>query len=678
MTTRPLQPLLHELSSCVAAPALLLCDRDGEIRPGGVSGWYAGDVRLADRLQLSVAGSALELVRSEEPGHDRQVFAYVARSLGDPIADPTVVVERRRSLAEDRLEERVEVRSSATGPVEVEVRLAVAGDVRPMAEVKQGLADPASTLPPDADGWRGDLGSVATTADGHWDGSAWVWRGTVDRATPLVARVTLEAGVDPLFAGGRPAPWSDRLTVEATDSALAGTVRRSLDDLAGLLLADDGDRFLAAGSPWFLTLFGRDSLWAARLLAPVDPALAVSTLQVLARRQGRTDDPHTEEQPGKILHEVRPEVLDLGDQVLPPVYYGSVDATPLWVATLADAWDWGAPEEQVRALLPIAERCLDWMREQSAATGWLRYVDRTGRGLSNQGWKDSHDSVQFADGRLAEPPIALSEVQAYAWEAATRGARLFRSLGVEPPPGLEEWAAALRERFATDFWVDTPGGGHVPIALDRHGVPVDSVTSNTGHVLASGILDGATAARTAGLLGSPALDSGFGLRTLTAESPRYSVLSYHGGTVWPHDTAIAVRGLAAYDAPHAAGRLAAGVLRAAGAFGGRLPELYGGDDADVAARPTAYPAACRPQAWSAAAPLAMLVDLAGLRVDRAAGRLEHRAVTATPLGGYALRGLRWGAHFFDLLVSPTGEVRVETGPAFPLTVATRPVGARQA
>ncbi|HEX8781615.1 MAG TPA: glycogen debranching N-terminal domain-containing protein, partial [Nocardioides sp.] len=249
MTTRPLQPLLHELSSCVAAPALLLCDRDGEIRPGGVSGWYVGDVRLADRLQLSVAGSALELVRSEEPGHDRQVFVYVARSLGDPIPDPTVVVERRRHLAEDRLEERIEVRSSATGPVEVELRLAVAGDVRPMAEVKQGLADPATTVPGDAAGWHAEAGRVRTSADGHWDGDAWVWRGTVDRATPLVATLTLAAGVDPLFGGGRPAAWSDRLAIDATDSRLAGTVRRSLDDLAGLLLADEGDRFLAAGSP---------------------------------------------------------------------------------------------------------------------------------------------------------------------------------------------------------------------------------------------------------------------------------------------------------------------------------------------------------------------------------------------------------------------------------------------
>ena len=177
--------------------------------------------------------------------------------------------------------------------------------------------------------------------------------------------------------------------------------------LAGLLLDDAGDRFLAAGSPWFLTLFGRDSLWAARMLAPLDPGLVLSTLRVLARRQGSVDDPSTEEQPGKILHEVREQVLDLGEQRLPPLYYGTVDATPLFVCALADAAAWGADRDEVRALLPAARACLEWVLEQSAATGWLAYVDHTGEGLSNQGWKDSHDGIQFADGRLAQAPISL-------------------------------------------------------------------------------------------------------------------------------------------------------------------------------------------------------------------------------------------------------------------------------
>ena len=261
--------------------------------------------------------------------------------------------------------------------------------------------------------------------------------------------------------------------------------------------------------------------------------------------------------------------------------------------------------------------------EQSADSGWIRYVDRTGRGLSNQGWKDSHDSVQFADGRLAEPPIALCEVQAYAYEAAVRGAALLAAHDAEPVPGLEAWAADLRERFAKEFWVDSPEGGHVAIALDRDGVPVDSVTSNMGHLLGTGLLGEEATERVVRLLADPRMDSGFGLRTLASDSPRFSRLSYHGGTVWPHDTAIAVRGLAAEGRRDQAGRLARGLFRAAEGFGHRLPELYGGDSAADVALPSAYPAACRPQGWSAAAPLAALVAVSGVRLDLAAGVVRH-------------------------------------------------------
>ena len=305
------------------------------------------------------------------------------------------------------------------------------------------------------------------------------------------------------------------------------TASQSLEDLAGLLLRDGDDRFLAAGSPWFLTLFGRDSLWAARLLLPFDTGLALSTLRVLARRQGRADDPATEEQPGKILHEVRPGLLDLGAQVLPPLYYGSVDATPLFVCTLADAHEWGGAADQVRALLPAARACLEWLLAQSEDDGWLRYVDHTGTGLSNQGWKDSSDSIPFADGRLADPPIALCEVQAYAHEAAVRGSALLAAYGEAPVPGLLDWAERLRERFAAEFWVDTPDGGHAAIALDREGRPADALTSNIGHLLGTGVLGSVATARVAELLADPRLDSGFGLRTLAADSPRFSRLGYH-------------------------------------------------------------------------------------------------------------------------------------------------------
>ena len=397
------------------------------------------------------------------------------------------------------------------------------------------------------------------------------------------------------------------------------------------------------------------------MLVPFDTGLALSTLRVLARRQGTRDDPATEEQPGKILHEVRSEQTARAN-FLPPLYYGTVDATPLFVSTLADAHAWGADPAEVRELLPAVRGCLGWLMAQSAESGWLRYVDHTGSGLSNQGWKDSHDSVQFADGRLAEPPIALCEVQAYAYDAAVRGAALLEAFGEDPVPGLVEWAADLRARFHDAFWVGGPADGHVAIALDHDGNPVDSVTSNMGHLLGTGLLDPTAAARVADLLADPRLDSGFGLRTLASDSPRFSRLSYHGGTVWPHDTAIAVRGLAADGHLDVAARLARGLFVAAEGVDYRLPELYGGDSASAVPFPSAYPAACRPQAWSAAAPLAALVAVTGLVVDAAAGVVTHPARTTSILGAFSLRGLKVGEERLDVHVAADGTVQVDLEP----------------
>lgn len=671
-TTPRLQPLLHDLASCVAAPGLLLASPDGQVRPGGVSGWYVGDVRLLDRVELSVAGSALEVVRADVAGAERHGFSYVARSLGDRLPDPTVRVDRSRELRADGFTEVLVVESVAQEPVDVVLHLDLGSDLASMAEVKQGGSEARVTAGPTPLGlaW-GEAGGgcdVRTDPPAEADAGAGrlTWRLRLDRGERRRIEVVAGTGAGAPFGDGRPAPWTT--AVDAADVRVRRTAAQSLADLAGLLLADEGDRFLAAGSPWFLTLFGRDSLWAARMMLPFDAGLALSTLRTLARRQGVREDPTTEEQPGKILHEVRSGDLDLGAQVLPPVYYGSVDATPLFVTTLAEAYAWGADPGQVRALLPAVRGCLQWVLEQSRETGWLRYVDRTGRGLANQGWKDSHDSVQFADGRLADPPIALCEVQAYAYEAAVRGSALLAALGAEPVPGLDAWAADLRTRFDRDFWVDTPEGGHVAIALDRDGHRVDSVTSNHGHLLGTGVLGEHRVARVAALLADPRLDSGFGLRTLSAGSPRFSRLSYHGGTVWPHDTAIAVRGLADEGYRDVAGRLAAGVVAAAEGFGYRLPELYGGDAAADVTFPAAYPAACRPQAWSAAAPLTALVAVSGVVVDAPRGVVTHPERTSTALGEFTVRGLRVGSEALDVHVSADGTVRVHLEPGSRLRV----------
>ncbi|MEO5711086.1 MAG: glycogen debranching N-terminal domain-containing protein [Nocardioidaceae bacterium] len=664
--TEQLTPLLNDLAVSVAAPAILLSAPDGQVG-GGVEGWFVDDVRLLAELAVSVRASDLELVGSDLSGADRQSYTYVARRLGGWLHDPQVTLDRHRTLTPAGLVEEIEVASRAQEDVPLTLYVDLATDLAPMAEVRQGheTVGVPGVRTEHGIAWRQDGRGLEVALDPAPDavdeGRRVIWTATVAPGESFTVRLVFTADGAPALGPGGPAPWGE-VTVEAPDTRLPRLVDQSLADLGGLLMKDGDDRFVAAGSPWFLTLFGRDSLWVARLLMPFGTDLALSTLRTLARRQGTRVDPDSEEQPGKILHEVRNTTLELGGMSLPPVYYGTVDATPLFVCTLADAWQWGADRAQVAALLPAARRCLAWVVEQSAQSGWLRYVDLSGRGLANQGWKDSVDSVQFADGRLADPPIALSEVQGYAYEAAVRGAALLAAFDEEPVEGLAAWAADLRERFGRDFWVETPEGGHVAIALDGSGVPADSVASNMGHLLGTGLLGPEQTARVVEVLTGPDLDSGFGLRTLTRRSPRFSRLSYHGGSVWPHDTAVAVRGLARDGYVEQAARLTAGLVAASEGVAYRLPELYGGDQASDVAFPVDYPASCRPQAWAAAAPLACLVAVTGLEVDAPAGRLDVPGTVSTRLGPFTLSGVRVGEQAHTVTVGADGRVGVAETP----------------
>ena len=427
-------------------------------------------------------------------------------------------------------------------------------------------------------------------------------------------------------APSRRAGWS-QVEVASADRRLAPVLERSLDDLRLLRLAARGaddveEEFIGAGAPWFLTLFGRDSLWTARMLLPVTTDLAMSTLRLLAHHQGTRTDDVTAEEPGKILHEVRSAGFSLGeddgaDRHLPPVYYGTIDATPLWAMTLHDAWRWGAPADEVERLLPALERALAWQVEHGDADGdlLLEYVDRSGHGLSNQGWKDSGDAVRRSDGSRATSPLALAEVQGYAYAAATRGADLLEAFGRPGADRWREWAELLRAEFARRFWVEDALGAFPAIALDRDKRPVVSLTSNIGHLLGTGILDAdgvdVVARR---LVGSDML-SGFGIRTLSTQAAGYSPTGYHVGSVWPHDTAICLAGLAAEQRSETA-PVAEALLSALTAFDGRPPELFAGDARATQPVPLPYPAACRPQAWSAASAVSLVGSVLGLRPDR--------------------------------------------------------------
>jgi len=682
-TEQQLTPLLHHLVSCVHAPALALSDPDGQIRPGGVQGWFRDDRRLLSALGLQVDGRAPEPLRGGATGASTASFTAVARNL-DSSSDPTVRVERERTLDDRRLEEVVTIGSAAQDSVDLDVTVSVASDLAPVSAVRRGEV-PRPVAPTEDSGglvW-GPLGEGADALSvvlrcaprpDEVDVEAGVlrWRRPLRTSEALELHLTAEVrGQDTEFEAARTLPWSQP-EVEG-DVRLEELWRRGLGDLAGLLLVDTdpagtaasastaaGDHFLAAGTPWFLTLFGRDSIWAARLLLPVGTDLAMSTLRTLARRQGTRADPETEEQPGKILHEVRGEAQGLpGGKVLPPLYYGTVDATPLFVVLLAEARRWGADPGQVRGLLPHAQACLRWMEEQ-AGEGFIRYVDASGHGLTNQGWKDSDDGVQWADGRLAQPPIALSEVQAYAYQAAVLGADLLEAY---EEPGAEHWrgwAKRLRARFREAFWVEDDRGRYPAVALDADGRAVDSVASNMGHLLGTGLLDRQEADLVAARLAGDDMDSGFGLRTLTSRSPRYSALSYHGGSVWPHDTAIAVDGLCREGHAETAAALLRGLVTAAPSVDYRLPELYAGDPAGSTPAPAPYPTACRPQAWAAAAPVRALVAVLGVDVDVPAGVVRVPETVPAGLGRLAVRGLRVGGHRLDVEVAADGRLTAHT------------------
>ncbi|MET7833906.1 glycogen debranching N-terminal domain-containing protein [Micromonospora sediminicola] len=681
MTERHLQPLLHDLVGVVHAPTSALGDAAGQLRPHGVQGVFHADARVLSRAELRLDDREPESIGGGAVGPHGARFVGLARWLGDPTPDPTVRVDRIRQAGARGLTEEIVVTSTAAEPVRTTVTVDLACDLAPVEQVKAGHAGrplEAKAGEPGRVQWAADgLTVTVTGADATVDAAGehavaprLSWPVTVDPGASVTLRWRLDVA-DPravVSAAPAAASWAEP-RVDADDRRLLRLLDRSLADLRGLRLAEPAhpeDVFLGAGVPWFLTLFGRDSLWAARMMLPLGTDLAAGTLRVLARRQGTRVDPATGEQPGKILHELRRHELSFDNGMrLPPAYYGTVDATMLWVGLLHDAWRWGLPADQVEPLLPHLEAALRWLDEHADADGdgFVEYIDTTGHGLANQGWKDSGDAVRFRDARLAAPPIVLAEVQGYAHQAATNGADLLEAFG---RPGADRWrgyADRLAERFRAAFWVDGRHGPQPALALDRDKRPVDSLTSNIGHLLGTGLLSDAESAQVAALLSTEALAGGFGLRTMSTDDAGFSPLSYHCGSIWAHDTAIVLAGLARAGHRAAALRLADGLLAAAEAFDYRLPELYGGDDRSALGRPVPYPAACRPQAWSAAAAVLLLQAGLGVYPDVPNGRVDLRPLAGPELGALSAAGLRIAGSPVTVSVDHTGHPTLTDLPA---------------
>lgn len=667
-TERIRQPWMHDMKPLVVAPAQLWETADGTVDASqqhagaaNIAGFYVGDTRIISRIIPVVNGEAPTAIAWNSPQKGVGVSSMVARNVDGPTVDPSVRIAENRTLEPDALHERYVLRSVMTDPVTLDFSVKLRFDMASMQEIKGGASSSAaangevilSRVPGDACSAEVTYGELSATVtaepqDGSGvpsiilDGLDCVisWQVTIPaRAeTSVGLHIAVSSPRNAVIAANADCPWAD-VQVEAADNRVSNWVNTSLRDLDGLRMsipALPDDEFLAAGAPWFFTLFGRDSLWAARFMLPLTTRTAMGALRTLAHFQATESDIQTNADPGKIMHELRAEPLvqtgAFNDGTsLPPLYYGTIDATELWIILLAEALRWGAPEQEIEALLPNLEAALAWLRDwgDCDGDGFLEYIDRTGHGLSNQGWKDSGDSVRWNDGRIADGPIALCEVQGYAYQAAILGADVLEKFG---RPGAEDWRAwakRLKTRFNEVFWVDDGNGRYPAIALDRDKKPVDSLTSNIGHLLGTGILDEQGVRDVVARLVGDDMLSGYGVRTMSTLAGGYWPESYHCGSVWAHDSAIVMNGLRAEGYEAEALRVADGLVRAADAFDYQIPELYSGDSGENS--PSPYPAACHPQAWSAASSVSVLSLLLGL---------EPCSTELTPSESPLARGLR--------------------------------------
>ncbi|MCU1678210.1 MAG: hypothetical protein JWM93_2968 [Frankiales bacterium] len=674
------QPWLHDLNISVNGNVTVLSDRSGDIDGSGAQGVFADDRRVLSRMLVQLGGRPVVAVGHSQSGA-RATFFGSARHLGDPGADPTVEVHRHRRVVTMGVAERIVVTSRASAVVDTELVVSLGGDGADISVVKSGLAGDA-LLPAVAGAaslrWaderhevvvRADGVGASATADAAGGGTVRLRMrlspGASSELTLTVAATRVRATTMDADAGSAHVDWS-QIRAVAQDSALGPTVEASLDDLRHLLLTDPEDPrdvFAAAGTPWYLTLFGRDSLWAARMMLPFGTALAAGTLRALARRQGTTVDARRAEDVGKIPHELRRAGHrdDTTGLALPPAYYGTVDATALWISLLHDAWRWGLPATDVEALLPNLEAALDWMtvRAVDGADGLLKYVDSTGAGLANQGWKDSGDAIRWRDGRVATAPIALVEAQAYAVEAATSAAALLDAFDRRGSERLVEWADVMRQRVRERFWVahGETGGPWLGMAIDGSGAVVDGLASNMGHVLGTGTLSDEESRQVARTLTSPALLDPYGIRTLASDNAGFNPIGYHTGSIWTHDTAICAWNLSRSGHPAEAAIVTRALLSSAVSFGHHWPELYSGDNRQDA--PVPYPASCRPQAWAAASAAVLVTVALGFEPDAPQEKLVLRPSRPGPFGELSVSGLQFAGHSFTAHCATDGTTTVD-------------------
>ncbi|HEU4571969.1 MAG TPA: glycogen debranching N-terminal domain-containing protein, partial [Candidatus Limnocylindrales bacterium] len=703
---RPQASVVRSISDAVVVKngePFFLCPPDGQIDLGGKHGFglYHHDTRFLSGYRLSVAGIEPWPLAAAAPSGQSAILE---------LTNPETLVRDGHRVEKDRLGIRwdrdlsgeppelcdtVTVRSFGTVSTRAPVRVQIAADFDDVFRIR-GLLDarPGQLEAPRWDGddlvftYRGKDGVVRTLtasfdpkpakrgphdceldldvpARGHARASIRLRirehvepgakpierraRGQHRRAPVTALHVESDGGLP--WAGGEPWGVAVRSNALLFDSVLA----RSLDDLGTLRGELDGHAYYVAGVPWFSTLFGRDSLISAWQTLPFDLAVAADTLRLLAGRQGTKDDAWRDEEPGKILHELRIGELARLDEIPQTPYYGTVDATPLFLLLLTRHAAWTGSLDLFHDLRSHVDRALGWIdRTMDRGGGYLAYSSTTQGGLVNQGWKDSGDAIVDADGAVATPPIALPEVQAYVHEAWTGLADLFERDGDDGRAAdLRRRGADLRERFERDFWSDELGC--YVLALAKDGQPCQVVASNAGQVLLSGLPSPEHAAAVADRLMKDDMFNGWGIRTLATSAAAYNPIGYHLGTVWPHDNSLIAEGFRRHGRDDAADRILASFVEASGAFGQqRLPECFAGFERKDFGIPVRYPVACHPQAWAAGSIPHLLTVTLGLTPEAFDRRLRIVRPRLPPfVDRLEIRGLPVGSDRLDLTFTAT-------------------------
>jgi glycogen debranching enzyme len=664
-----------------------ICADDGEINEGA-HGFYADDTRFLSRLALRINGERPMPLSAGKVEYFAAAF-FLRNPLAGGLGADELLIRSERFVTDD-LQERIVVTNLAGNAVTIELTVELASDFADILSIKHHdfalgdpelavalphpvelivvtaqaaqLVDPAGVLSTDVRSSRPALvsGSALWYAlelrpHAEWDVRL-TFKPRTGHTRPGRTPRARHFGEQRTRIQRSLRAWNMHVPqLRASWPELGQAYARSVSDLAALRMrGSDGVGLLpAAGMPWFMTVFGRDTVITCLQTLIFGPELAHTALRALTELQAEHDDPSIDAEPGKIIHELR---RGRAAEVWFPRYYGTADATPLFLVLLSETWRWTGDDALVRELEPAMRMALRWIDEfgDLDGDGFVEFLRRSDHGLEVQSWKDSPDSQRFADGRIAEGPIASCEVQGYVYDAKRRCAELARVVlgDTALAERLERDADQLRANFDRAFWVQRAGGFYA-LALDGRKQPVDSRCSNMGHLLWSGIVPDARVADVARTLLAPPLWSGWGVRTMSAEDEAYRPLAYHNGTVWPHDHSLCAHGLSLRGAPDASLRIVRSMLEAARFFDGGLPEVFAGLARRDTPFPVAYPTASRPQAWAAGAPVLLLRVLLGLEPDPLertlavrSGRLPEWAGSLS-LTGVPAFGQRFDVHLKD-------------------------------